>query len=330
MPKVEKKKVFRVQYKQIGLTYSKCPIDKKLLMDTIMEKFEVLDYFAVQESHDPKKDGYDPQNPNHVHIWMELAMKPNITNCNAFDYLAGDKKYHCNIGKKNRSWINNYLRKQDKEPYTNIPEGFIGLALAGNYKGAIQRFRDTYPKEYAISMPRIHANLRALAAPLRESVIFPLSTKWTPPGYDWKTRSLLLIGPSDLGKTEYLKSYVHHALGKTFLFVNKLDRLKTYVDEDFIIYDEAYFPNLTREDVINLTDVPQPRDIACRNSDAHIPAGVPRLFSSNRQLEAIFRPECFEGIAIFPKRLHVLNFFQSDNEVIPQQQKGCAPSIRFY
>lgn len=310
MPKVlkEKKVLFRAQYKTFGLTYSKCPLDKKEVMDHICTLLPVENYYMVQETHDPSKPGYDAERPNHLHCWFETLTKPNISNANYFDY----KGYHCNIGKKKCNWVYNYLKKQDKEPYTDIPDGFIALAKGGEYKLALENFQFLHPKEYVINSLRIDATLRRLGQTVHESKIYPLATEFEIPDYDWKTKSLIIYGPVDMGKTEWVKSYITHKLGKTFLFVTHLDSFKKYAGEDFIIVDE-YCPHaLSREEVINMTDVANPRDIRCRNTCASIPAGVPKIFTTNKCPDEYFPHDKYGSI--IPKRVFVFH----------------APSIRFY
>lgn len=307
MPKAEKVK-FRAQYTEFGLTYSKCSHDKVDMMNTLLENHDIVDYYMVQETHDPKKENYDPDRPYHLHCWFNLANKPNFRNCNVFDYHG----YHANIGKKNRNWIYRYLKKQDKDPYTNIPEGYIGLAKAGLFDQAVERFQSDHPKEYVINSLRVEDTLKRLSRPKRSINVFPLATELEIPNYDWTTKSLFLYGPVNKGKTEWVKSYITHKLKKTFLFVTSQDGFKQYRGEDYIIVDEWNPRNLSREEAINLTDVANPRDIKCRNTNAHIPAGVPRVFTSNETPENYF-PEDPYG-SIIPKRVFV---FQ-------------APSIRFY
>lgn len=307
MPKVEKPKKFRAQYLTYGLTYSKCNIDKKVMMDSIIDRWPVVDFYMVRENHDPKKEDYDANFPYHLHCWFNVASKPNFSE-NSFDFHGK----HPNIGKKNRSWVYNYLKKQDKEPYTNIPDGYIALAKAGLYNQALEKFQNDHPKEYVINSLRVDASLRRLSRPERKTVIHPLVSDYEIPGYDWETKSLFLYGPVDKGKTEWVKSYIHHKLKKTFCFVTTHDGFKRYNGEDFIIVDEWNPRSLTREACINLTDVPNPREIKCRHTCAYIPPGVPRIFTSNCEPSEYFPDDPYGSI--IPKRVFV----------------HAAPSIRFY
>lgn len=295
MPKV-KKSTFRAQYKTFGLTYSQCPLEKKEIMDFIMTKVEVEEYYVVRETH---KDGNF-----HIHLWMSLVNKPNIKNCKYFDY----KGHHCNIGKKNRSWVHNYLKKQDKDPYTNIPDGYIELAKGGKLSEALLLFQQLHPKEYVINKIRVDSNLRSLARPPRLDKIFPLKTDIKLEDHWDQTTSLWIVGDTRLGKTEYVKSYIHNVWKKSFFRVTHIDGLKKYSGEDYIIYDDLSFNHVPTATGIHLTETVNARDIHCRHAVASIPPGVKNIFLSN-------------GHDIWPTDPH---------GAINARIKKWAPSIRFY
>ena len=147
---------FRIQYKDFGLTYSRCPIPRETLIELLREKIQITDFYVAQETHKEDKGC-----PYHLHVWFEAAAKPNIRKPDYFDLKYEDKVYHPNIGKKKRNWIYNYLKKQDTEPYTNIADGYIALAKAGNTELALEKFSQDHPREFVINYERIK-NTRAL------------------------------------------------------------------------------------------------------------------------------------------------------------------------
>lgn len=267
--------MFRIQYKTFGLTYSKCNAERKEIVEFLQTKLQIVDYYCVRESHDSKKENYDPARPHHIHVWFNVDTKPNIKNPRFFDYNG----IHPNIGKKKRNWIYNYLQKQDKQPYTNIPEGFIGLALAGDYDGAVRRFQDLHPKEFVINMPKVLGNLKKLSRPAHKMHVYPLECDYDP---QWNPaeKSLHLVGASGCGKTEWVKSYLH-SIGKTFLYVTHLDTLKRYNGEDILVFDDMSFQHIPREAAIHLVECKNPRAIHCRHAVADIPPGVGNVFISN-------------------------------------------------
>lgn len=288
-------KAFRVQYKTVGLTYSQCPLPRERIIEVLSEKYPIGDYYVAKETH---KDGNF-----HLHVWFDLTTKPNIKSSNAFDVDG----YHPNIGNKKRNWIYNYLKKQDKEPYTNIPTGFIQLAIDGKLKEATDAFITQYPKDYAINKEKVDRNFRSLGKRKHEETVYPLKSEWDPE-WDPKEHSLFLHGPSGTGKTEWAKSYVVHKLGLTYLRITHIDMLKTYNGEDVLIFDDVSFLHLPAETSIQLTETKNSRAIHCRHTVANIPAGVANIFLHNSNW--IFGPDIYGAVK---RRLQTR-----------------APSIRFY
>lgn len=295
--------MFRIQYKTIGLTYSKCNAERKEMVDFLQSKLSMEEYYCVRETHDPTKENYSPDFPYHLHVWFSLTSKPNIKNARYFDY----KGCHPNVGKKGRNWIYNYLQKQDKEPYTNIPDGYVELAKAGRYDDAVSRFQAVHPKEFVINMPRVLQNLRTLSRPDSKMHVYPLTCEWDPQ-WDPKEKSLWIVGESGCGKTEWAKSYITHGMKKSFLYITHLDALKRYNGEQVLLFDDLSFAHLPRETCIHLVECKNPRDIHCRHAVASIPPMVANIFLSNHE-------------AIWPTD----NYGAIDRRLLMR-----APSIRFY
>lgn len=109
--KAEKgEKAFRIQYKTIGLTYSRCPLTREDLLKFLQSlNITLCDYYIVQEKHKPTAED-DPKETVmvHLHCWFEVADKPNIANCHYFDMpnpTDPTKPYHPNIKKAKREYI---------------------------------------------------------------------------------------------------------------------------------------------------------------------------------------------------------------------------------
>lgn len=263
---------FRAQYLTYGLTYSRCPMEREDLMNKLLLKIPYIsDYYVARETHKEEKVC-----PYHLHVWFQVSQKPNFTNQNCFD-IDG---YHPNIGNKKRNWIYNYLKKQDIDPYTNIPTGFIQLAIEGRLEDATKQFINLHPKDYAINKVRIDANLKSLGKKKKEDHVYPLTSDYVP-DWDPAETSLHVVGESGCGKTEWAKSYVVHKLKKTYLRVTHMDGLKKYTDEDVIIWDDLSFAHIPREAAIHVCEVKNARDIHCRHAVASIPPGIGNIFLSN-------------------------------------------------
>lgn len=286
----EPKKEFRMQYKTFGLTYSKCNYTKQEILDHIKTKAQVNDYYIVREDHDPKKPDYDPKYPYHIHAWFNVLNKPNFRGHDYFNING----LRCNIGNKKLSWVYNYLKNNpkkicDKDPLTNIPLTYVELALNGDYEGAVKRFINSHPKDYLIHKDRIETNIRKLSRKRKRVHIFKDDGRFKDVEQGWdQKKSLLLVGPSGVGKTEWAKTFMHK-LNKSFIMINHLDGLKRYNDEDCIIFDDMNFSHLPRTSAIHIAETINPQDIHCRHSIAHLPGGIIKIFTSNYQ--DIFPPD---------------------------------------
>jgi len=287
-----KKGKFRAQYKTYGLTYSRCPLEREELLKGLqaIPSIQITDYYIARETH---KDN-ELKCPYHLHVWFEVADKPNIRSDRFFDIQG----YHPNIGKKKRNWIWNYLKKQDTTPLTNIEDSYVAKAKAGDFEGAITQFSLQHPKEFVINYERIVKNMKAMSKKPRPVKIYPFTGEVIE--WDYKKRCLCIVGPARIGKTQWAKSFVHHHLKMTFLRVTHIDGLKQYNGEDCIIYDDVSFAHLPRETQVHIAEVEEARDIHCRNRPASIPSGIFSIFVNN---DFPF----IHGDASIDDRLHVMS-----------------------
>lgn len=281
-----KEKAFRIQYKTLGITYSRCDLSREdclKALQLICSKWQLNEYYIAQETHKPTEDD-DPDETimTHLHVWLDLSAKSvDIKNCRAFD-ISNPRGgvFHPNIKKASKNWIFNYLKKQDATPLTNIPDNFIRLAIAGKVTEAISQFIDIHPKDYAIHKDIVNRNLHALGHKEKLDHIYPLSTdydlKW-----DHTSTSLHLVGPSGVGKTEFIKSYITHKLKLSYFFVTHMDTLLQYNKQDVIIWDDMSFAHLPRTSCIHIAESRNSRSLHCRHRIANIPAGVVNVFISN-------------------------------------------------
>ena len=76
-----------------------------------------------------------------------------------------------------------------------------------------------------------------------------------------------------------------HLSHRTMVFTLsvKVDRLRdlVFVEGQSLVIDEACLHHRTIDDAKDLLDVAKSRDITCCNRDGRIPAGTPRIFSTN-------------------------------------------------
>eukprot|EP00966_Prymnesium_polylepis_P008825 203487-Prymnesium_polylepis.1 len=98
----------------------------------------------------------------------------------------------------------------------------------------------------------------------------------------------MLYGKSGVGKTSFAKAH-----GNYPLVVSTLDDLKKInVDKtDLLIFDDMEFSEWMPEKVIHLLDIENSRSFKSRHTDAQIPKGMKRIFSTNMDPpDAIFPP----------------------------------------
>lgn len=105
-----------------------------------------------------------------------------------------------------------------------------------------------------------------------------------PPELGVKPKVLVVQGfKSDLGKTQIAKAKFKRPL--TVRHVDKLKELDTGY-HDGIVFDDMSFAHWPRESVIALFDLEEDADINVKCSMVTIPAGFPRIFTTNRSLRA--------------------------------------------
>ena len=115
----------------------------------------------------------------------------------------------------------------------------------------------------------------------------PEVEKWNP-----AEKVLVLRGKPNCGKTQFAKT-----LFEKPLIVRHPDKLKSFDENthDAIIFDDQAYGHWPRESVIHLFDVEEEADINVKNSMVTIPAGVPRIFTTNREMRV--HKEDFNGIS---------------------------------
>mmetsp|Transcript_8954 Transcript_8954/g.22203 ORF Transcript_8954/g.22203 Transcript_8954/m.22203 type:complete len:365 (-) Transcript_8954:24-1118(-) len=100
--------------------------------------------------------------------------------------------------------------------------------------------------------------------------------------YNW-----LVWGKSGTGKTEFALSHF-----KNPLWVCDLeDLMNLTVAHDGIVFDDVSFLKGTAQEAITVTDRARPRTIRLWYRNCQIPAGVPKIFTSNVQMTTFVTPD---------------------------------------
>lgn len=100
-----------------------------------------------------------------------------------------------------------------------------------------------------------------------------------------RSRTAFISGPPGIGKTEWVKSQF-----KNPYLVSHIDQLKKFKPNhhDAIIFDDMDFKHWPRTSKIHLIDQDNDRAINVKHGFAVIPAGTPRVFTSNESAAQVF------------------------------------------
>ena len=125
------------------------------------------------------------------------------------------------------------------------------------------------------------------------------------PIVDWITSpeplTVLLFGPSGMGKTELVKAIMYHR-GKRIIFVREKEGLKDF-KESFhtgIIFDDIDADAFTREELIHLFDQNNPSTVRILYRNIRIPAKTEKVFTTNTPGKFLRNDEALK------RRLHII------------------------
>lgn len=282
---LEKKKEFRFQSQTIFLTYPKCNLERSTILEELKKKVDLENYLIATEKH---LDGTD-----HIHAYLKLKKKLHTRDERFFDINS----FHPNIQSvRSPKAVIKYVSK-DGNYLTDLSETAIQQAVLDNVKAS-----EIYEKARKVTLEKgateglkvlehvktardlcihggqIEKNLRALE-PKPMSIRFTLDQFRV--DFEWdRSKTLVLFGPTDTGKTSLAKALLPNAL-----FVRHKDQLKEYNGGRYtgIIFDDMGFKHWPREAQIHLVDTHDTSAIDVKHSIAIIPEGTPRIITTNSQ-----------------------------------------------
>jgi hypothetical protein len=194
-----------------------------------------------------------------VPIWFEHVMHGDI---NMANYCKEDGDY--------REWGVCPVKKNKPKGDSTYSDAFN----APTVREGMAIVRAQRPRDAAIHGLAIEKNLSAARAPLFKPEYTLDDFNKEPLVLD---KSMLVWGPSGLGKSQYVLAHF-----KNPLVITHMDGLRTLSpDHDAIVFDDMSFSHYPIETVIHLLDIDLPRDIHIRYGTAHIPAHTVKVFTHN-------------------------------------------------
>ena len=172
---------------------------------------------------------------------------------------------------------------------------------------AMQLLSDNYPEKFLLKGTMIEQNLLKMHEFTNKT-----SVRYDLQAFDMKELDLtgdqvfLITGPSGCGKTGFAKAHF-----KNPLVISTWEDLKAFKQgfHDGLVFDDMTFQHLTPEQTIHLCDKEEARgfgkESGCRFTNATIPAGTQRIFTSNRDsLWSVFtQPQLVQHMEALQRRI---------------------------
>jgi len=282
-PKKKLKTGFRLQGNHLFLTYSKCLLSKEESLEQLSKKLDIINYIIAEEKH---KDNEE----KHIHCYLKLKKRCNITNQNKLDMNKEKLIFHGNyVSCKNYNAVKYYCKKEENY-ITNIedfkPIAPAILAIEAAREGNIKEARNiiindpNLARDYLKSSSNIENTLIKLNEKpiIKKKIHYVFKEVKGISNWNRKKYVLWLRGPSGYGKTEFAKSLFTNPL-----LVRHRNKLKEFRHEfhDGIIFDDYSLQKYEREIQIHYLDVENDTQIDIKFDAINIPEGTPRVFTSN-------------------------------------------------
>ena len=247
----------------------------------------IREYLIVRAPHE--EGGW------HIHAAVFLRTRPKYR-MDHFDF----EQLHPNVktGGTIAAW-DNFVRYVSTQPSYNglspdTPLGnatssddYLALATSGDSAGAMRLFSEKHPRDTALNFLKLRRNFDAMS-PIEPTKPLYLFEAFQPDACLLlalerdRLRTLILIGPSGFGKTQFILAWAHHA-SLNYLFISHTDQLRSFNPKkhQLIIFDDITFTHWPRTQQIAIADYECQRGIHCRYAVATIPAQTPKIFLSN-------------------------------------------------
>jgi len=230
----------------------------------------------------------------HTHVLLEANAKITTKKCDFFDFegvhpniklvltvahFLNCWKYHSKAPIKMLQSLNKPIFNGDDHSQIrackSLAEACKLLGIVPKTVGDLVHLRKDQPEVEYLPMPIVN------------------KTEWL---YAWPEgwNCLFMTGASGIGKTRWVMDNCEHPLFVSHM--EDLKRLKVH-ETDCIIFDDMLFKGIyTLEQCIQLCDVSFPRTIAVKYGSITIPAGLKRIFTSNREFEDCFPEDTYGAL----------------------------------
>lgn len=233
---------FDFNRKSVFLTYPRCDLTKLQVQVAIEEKFSVKSFCISVEAH---QDGTP-----HVHAYFVFTHKTHTVDPRAFD-IAG---HHPNIAGAIRSAKRTltYIRKHgDYVQSDDLEEGETDwgtiLTEADSEESFINAVKQRYPRDYVLNLSKIEYTASRVFGGEREVYVSPYDPEsWRIPealsqwnddrinAGDGRPKSLVLVGDTRLGKTEWARSLGRHSYFNCLFSLDEHD-----AEAEYAIFDDC-------------------------------------------------------------------------------------------
>lgn len=230
--------VFRVQSRYLFLTYPRCDAPKMRLLDALQRVLSLRMAWCIiaQECH--QEEGF------HLHCVIGFHKKFDCKNERLFDFDG----FHPNIQSvRDLQQSIRYVQKEDTEPlvFGDLPKpkrSWQEVLSARDRASAEETIQQIAPRDYVLNHERIEYYLNKKFAPVIPPYVNSYNFTDIPHALQvWseqrllpdRPKSLILWGPTRLGKTAWARSLGRHIYFNGLFMLDLLDS-----DAEYVIFDD--------------------------------------------------------------------------------------------